>query len=237
MGAYVASQQEAGQSAGAALGRRLGRRPRTGRTEGQRAERFVRALRSGETAGPRWPLRGPRTCLQWRWQMSDARTADRSGSEGVRRRLVSRQARYARAGGRDRADGDERRRVRAARDDATRAGDNFREWYERIINTFFDEVHTIKELQVTPAGDHADVKVVVNWQAKVWQPPDGEEQVARVRRLPDMGAAALARRRGRRRSSATSSTTSCRCPARPIWANTAGRTHRRAGGPPRGEIA
>ena len=43
--------------------------------------------------------------------------------------------------------------------------DGFRQWYDRIIHTFFDEVHVIKELKVTPAGDHADVKVVVNWHA------------------------------------------------------------------------
>jgi len=49
--------------------------------------------------------------------------------------------------------------------------EDFRNWYDRIVNTFFDEVHTIKEVSVTTNGDRADVKVVVNWQAHVWQPP------------------------------------------------------------------
>ena len=49
--------------------------------------------------------------------------------------------------------------------------DNFREWYDRIINTFFDEVHTITSLDITPQGDRAEVKVVVNWQTKVWEKP------------------------------------------------------------------
>ncbi len=54
--------------------------------------------------------------------------------------------------------------------------DDFKNWYDRIINTFFDEVHTIKEVSVTTAGDRADVKVVVNWQAHVWQPPAAKSQ-------------------------------------------------------------
>jgi len=50
--------------------------------------------------------------------------------------------------------------------------DGFKGWYERVTRTFFDEVHTMKELTITPRGDEADVKLVVNWQAKVWNPPD-----------------------------------------------------------------
>jgi hypothetical protein len=49
--------------------------------------------------------------------------------------------------------------------------DGFKQWYDRIIHTFFDEVHVITDLKVTPAGDRADVKVVVNWQTRVWQAP------------------------------------------------------------------
>ena len=50
--------------------------------------------------------------------------------------------------------------------------DGFKGWYERVTRTFFDEVHTLKEVTVTGRGDEADVKVVVNWQAKVWNPPE-----------------------------------------------------------------
>lgn len=49
--------------------------------------------------------------------------------------------------------------------------ENFKEWYDRIINTFFDEVHTLKDLQINLRGDEADVKIVVNWQTKVWERP------------------------------------------------------------------
>ena len=54
--------------------------------------------------------------------------------------------------------------------------EGFRKWYERIINTFFDEVHTIKELEVTTEGDRAKVNVLVNWQAHTWTPPAPKSQ-------------------------------------------------------------
>ncbi len=49
--------------------------------------------------------------------------------------------------------------------------EGFKGWYERVIGIFFDEVHTVKEVSVTPKGDKADVKVVVKWEASVWKPP------------------------------------------------------------------
>jgi hypothetical protein len=78
---------------------------------------------------------------------------------------------------------------------------DFRDWYERIINTFFDEVHTIKEVGVATAGDKADVKVVVNWQAHVWQPPASKSkwlgfdayQTWEVKRSPTTGRVVITR--------------------------------------------
>jgi hypothetical protein len=49
--------------------------------------------------------------------------------------------------------------------------EGFKGWYERVINIFFDEVHNVKEATATINGDHADVKVVVGWEASVWKPP------------------------------------------------------------------
>jgi len=31
--------------------------------------------------------------------------------------------------------------------------DEFKGWYDRVTRTFFDEVHTMKELVITPRGD------------------------------------------------------------------------------------
>jgi len=54
--------------------------------------------------------------------------------------------------------------------------DEFKGWYDRVTRTFFDEVHTMKDLVITPRGAEADVKLVVNWQAKVWNPPDAKSK-------------------------------------------------------------
>lgn len=48
----------------------------------------------------------------------------------------------------------------------------FEGWYQRVIRLFFDETHVVKEVDASIDGERADVKVVVNWQAKVWQAPD-----------------------------------------------------------------
>ena len=68
-------------------------------------------------------------------------------------------------------------------------------WYEKVIRRFFDEVHTVKEVVPSGAGDVIDVKVVVNWQAKVWDPPEPTSkwlgmdayQTWQVRRSPRSG--------------------------------------------------
>ena len=54
--------------------------------------------------------------------------------------------------------------------------DAFKDWYKTVTHKFFDEVHVLKEVSVSDAGDHADAKVVVNWQAKVWNPPDAKSK-------------------------------------------------------------
>ena len=53
---------------------------------------------------------------------------------------------------------------------------DFEGWYERVIRIFFDEVHTLKSVEVEPAGDGARVKVVVRWEASVWNPPAAYSQ-------------------------------------------------------------
>ena len=52
----------------------------------------------------------------------------------------------------------------------------FEGWYQRVIRIFFDEVHTLKEVTVTPANDGARVKVVVRWEASVWNPPAAKSE-------------------------------------------------------------
>jgi hypothetical protein len=68
----------------------------------------------------------------------------------------------------------------------------FKNWYDRVTRIFFDEQHTVKDVQLQ---DDGQVKVVVNWQAKVWNPPEPRSkwlgfdayQTWAVRRAPDDG--------------------------------------------------
>jgi hypothetical protein len=49
--------------------------------------------------------------------------------------------------------------------------DGFQSWYDRVIHTFFDEVHTLQTLDITINGDRADVQLVVCWEASRWNAP------------------------------------------------------------------
>lgn len=48
----------------------------------------------------------------------------------------------------------------------------FEGWYQRVIRIFFDEVHTVKSVVPVINGDTATVKVVVQWEASVWNAPE-----------------------------------------------------------------
>jgi hypothetical protein len=58
----------------------------------------------------------------------------------------------------------------------------FGEWYAGggahpgVINLFFDEVHTLSQLEVRSQGLDAQVKVVVNWQGRRWTAPAPRSQ-------------------------------------------------------------
>lgn len=49
----------------------------------------------------------------------------------------------------------------------------FKGWYETVTNRFFDEEHTVKSVDVELHGPtSATARVLVNWQAKIWDPPE-----------------------------------------------------------------
>lgn len=59
----------------------------------------------------------------------------------------------------------------------SRGHDGFAEWYKAVTNRFFDEVHTVRSVDVTNlTSNRADVKVLVNWQAKIWNPPAAKSE-------------------------------------------------------------
>lgn len=47
----------------------------------------------------------------------------------------------------------------------------FKQWYETVTHTFFDQVHDVKMLSVEKQDGHAEVVLIVNWQARTWQAP------------------------------------------------------------------
>ncbi len=47
----------------------------------------------------------------------------------------------------------------------------FERWYDEMTRRFFDETRAITRLSITRADDTAEVKMVVNWQARTWDPP------------------------------------------------------------------
>lgn len=48
----------------------------------------------------------------------------------------------------------------------------FIQWYDRVTNVFFDEVHTLKHVDVKNTDEGAVVTVVVRWEASTWNPPE-----------------------------------------------------------------
>lgn len=48
----------------------------------------------------------------------------------------------------------------------------FEGWFQRVIRIFFDEVHLVKEVTSEIEGNKANVKVVVQWEASVWNAPE-----------------------------------------------------------------
>ncbi len=54
--------------------------------------------------------------------------------------------------------------------------DEFKDWYKTVTNLFFDEIHNMKMLNIDIDGDNCTVKLVVNWQAKIWNKPDAKSK-------------------------------------------------------------
>lgn len=49
----------------------------------------------------------------------------------------------------------------------------FKGWYDTVTARFFDEEHTVKSVDVELHGPTAaTARVLVNWQAKIWDPPE-----------------------------------------------------------------
>lgn len=50
---------------------------------------------------------------------------------------------------------------------------DFKDWYKTVIYKFFDQVHELKMLDIVIDNNQALVHLIVNWQARNWQAPQG----------------------------------------------------------------
>jgi hypothetical protein len=48
---------------------------------------------------------------------------------------------------------------------------DFKNWYEGVINIFFDEVHTLEKVDITTTLEQASVQIVLLWEASRWKRP------------------------------------------------------------------
>jgi hypothetical protein len=82
----------------------------------------------------------------------------------------------------------------------------FGDWYaggdrRGVINQYFDEVHTLSQLEARCEGPDAEVQVVVNWQGRRWTKPAPRSQwfgfdffqTWRMIRSPETGRPVIAR--------------------------------------------
>jgi len=52
----------------------------------------------------------------------------------------------------------------------------FEGWFQRVIRIFFDEVHKVKSVESDINGSSAVVKVIVHWEASVWNSPEANSK-------------------------------------------------------------
>lgn len=50
--------------------------------------------------------------------------------------------------------------------------DEFKEWYAEVTGKYFDQVHALELLDVELYNEVAQVKLIVNWQTLLWEPPE-----------------------------------------------------------------
>ena len=54
---------------------------------------------------------------------------------------------------------------------AVHGAEAFQNWYEGVIRLFFDELHNVTHVGFSKQDDRYLLDVVVNWQARRWNPP------------------------------------------------------------------
>ncbi|BBD57401.1 hypothetical protein NIES2109_01670 [Nostoc sp. HK-01] len=50
--------------------------------------------------------------------------------------------------------------------------EEFNQWYKNAVNTFYDEIHAVKEMTVKCQADRADVNAIIHWEGSTWKAPN-----------------------------------------------------------------
>lgn len=54
--------------------------------------------------------------------------------------------------------------------------DSFKRWYDGVTHRFFDENHTVHDVQPRIWGAAAEVRILVGWQASWFEPPSAKSK-------------------------------------------------------------
>ncbi|MFK0729751.1 MAG: thiamine pyrophosphate-binding protein [Gloeotrichia echinulata GP01] len=54
--------------------------------------------------------------------------------------------------------------------------DEFKNWYEGVINTFFDEIHKVEETKINIEPKEITVNLTLEWRASRWKPPESNSE-------------------------------------------------------------
>jgi hypothetical protein len=57
-----------------------------------------------------------------------------------------------------------------------RGHEGFRQWYSEVTSKFFDEIHSIKALRITPQEQTAVVEIVLLWECSTWDAPNAKSR-------------------------------------------------------------
>ncbi len=58
-----------------------------------------------------------------------------------------------------------------------RSHDDFRRVYNEWINSYFDEIHQLRELEIEISSDYADIKLIGYWQVHTWNSPSPRSEL------------------------------------------------------------
>ena len=57
-----------------------------------------------------------------------------------------------------------------------RSHEGFKQWYSDVKSKYFDEVHSIKALRITPQEQIVKVEMILQWECSAWNAPSAKSK-------------------------------------------------------------